>query len=94
MLYARIVDHDIDPAELLDRAAHHQLDLGRLRHVGIVVRGLDAKLLGHVGLQFGDGGSIAETVEHHVGAFCSQRARDAKADAGSRTGDQGSLAPK
>ncbi|CFN77967.1 Uncharacterised protein [Bordetella pertussis] len=87
MLDARVVDQDIDAAQLGDGAGHqlpHRLALGQ---VGAVIAHLHAVLAGQPGPQFLDVRRVAESVEHDVGALLRQRAGDPQADAAGGTGD-------
>ncbi len=92
MLHARIVDEDVDRAELARRIGDHLADLGGLRHVGAGIADLHAVLGGEVALDAVDGCGVAEPVEHDGAAFRRERRGDAESDAAGGPGDDGDLA--
>ena len=69
MLNARVIDQNIDAAEIGSRLFHHRLDLLGLAHVGTVIRHLDAKFRGESRANSLDFCGIAEAVQDEVNAF-------------------------
>jgi hypothetical protein len=86
-LDARIVDEDIDAAELFCSRCHHAGDGCAIGHVGAVIDDLHIVQAGEFGADVFYLVGIAEAVEHHIGALRSEAARDAKTDATCRAGD-------
>ena len=83
---AGVVDHDVEPAELVDGGLEHRLGGGALPHVAGHDERLDpdgADLLGRLLRCAG------EVVEHDVGAGVGQREGLGPAEPGACTGDDG-----
>ena len=83
---ARIVDEDVDAAEVLADPAEGFLDERKVGHVAFVGRGADAE-----GLRFGDrfGRALVRAGVHDgdVGAVLGERDRNGRADAARAAGD-------
>ena len=83
---ARVVDEDVDAAEVLADPAEGFLDERKIGHVAFVGRGADAE-----GLRFGDrfGRALVRAGVHDgdVGAVLGERDRDGRADAARTAGD-------
>ncbi len=90
-LHARIVDEDVDAAEILVGAREHRLDLFGLGQVGAVI----ARLAPADRLQplafYLDRIGVAEAIDDDVGAVGCEGFRDAEPDARGRSGDEGGL---
>jgi hypothetical protein len=92
MLDAGVVDEDVEAAEAIDGAAHHRFDGLGARHVGTVVQHLDAVARSEFSARGFDGGGVAETVLHDVGAGGCEHFGNAQADAAGGAGDEGNMA--
>ncbi len=91
MLHACIVDQDIDAAKGAPGFLHHRFDLGGLGQVVAAVERLcPACLFQRLPFLF-DRGTVAETVDDDVRAFCCQNLRISQANARCGARDQRSL---
>ncbi len=84
-----IVHQHVDAAQGALGGLDHVGDLGRLAHVGRRVDRLDGEILFDARPLGLDRGFLAEAVDHHIGAFPGERARDGEPDPGGRAGDDG-----
>src|SRR5262249_12097454 len=89
--HARIVDEDVEPAEVPGDVLHQLIDLGGRRLVGLVGAGFDAPGLefDDDGLRFVGGGDVAD---RDAGALFGESAGAGGADAARSAGDEGYLA--
>jgi hypothetical protein len=87
MLYACVVDHDVDLAEACNGPFHHHVDSVAVRHVGVVVSDVDVIFLSQGGTLRFDFHRIPEPVQHDGSTVLRQGAGDAEADAAGRAGD-------
>ena len=92
-LDARVVDEDVDGAELVHHAPEHRLHLSLARDVGAMqerVRARPANLRGGcLGLFL-----VRDVIQDDVGPRASQRDSGGETDARARTGDQRFLSRK
>ena len=86
---ARIIDENVEGAELCLGVGDHRSDLGRLHHIGAIVESLDAELFFDFGPLRLDRRRIAHAIDDDIGAFLGQRAGDGEPDAAGRAGDEG-----
>jgi hypothetical protein len=81
VLNARVVEQDVERAELVRGGADHFGDVGRLAHISGRVTCFHSEIFLDPGTDFFDLGLIAEAVEHDFGAVLRERARSGEADA-------------
>ena len=97
---ARIIDHAVDLAEVLDRGLDHALRARRIGDAVAVGHGLAAEsrdLLANLLRRSRAAAALAvhcaaEIVDDHVGAFPGRQQRHLAADAAARAGDQDGFA--
>ena len=81
---ARVVEHDVDAAEVFDSGVYQRLDLLLLRHVTVTKDRVGAKGLGE-----GLPGLVLNIAQHHLGSVLDEQLSRGGADTTGATGDNG-----
>ena len=78
MLYASVVDQDIDSTKLFSGLAHHLRNLSRLRHISAAVPCAYAILLSSIFLKLINSCSIAKAVKQNMSTLSSKSLSNAQ----------------